>query len=124
MPRGDGFAPSDAAVRAASGAAETMWWWEEDDAAAGGGSWRTRLERCDAATGSLVAVPADDARARPWTPWRSVCDASEAPYFRWFAGANTNACFNAVDAPVLRGAADDCARSRACPRRSARTRRA
>jgi acyl-coenzyme A synthetase/AMP-(fatty) acid ligase/acyl-CoA thioesterase FadM len=109
MPRGDGFAPSDAAVRAASGAAETVWWWEEDDAAAGGGSWRTRLERCDAATGSLVAVPADDARARPWTPWRSVCDASEAPYFRWFAGANTNACFNAVDAPVLRGRGDDCA---------------
>jgi len=37
----------------------------------------------------------------PWTPWRALVDASEAPYFRWFHGARTNACFNAVDRHLL-----------------------
>lgn len=36
-------------------------------------------------------------------PWVSSFDDSEAPFFRWFKGGLTNACFNEVDAHVLRG---------------------
>ena len=44
-----------------------------------------------------------------WTPWTTLLDASEAPYFRWFHGAKTNACFNAVDRHLLDGRGDDVA---------------
>ena len=51
-----------------------------------------RVVSCDRPGSSL---------AEKWTsvsPWR------EAPYFRWFQGARTNACFNAVDRHLLAGA--------------------
>ena len=41
-----------------------------------------------------------------WTPWSSVLDRSAAPYYRWFTGGQTNACFNLVDRHLLQGRAD------------------
>ncbi|GAB5415877.1 MAG: propionyl-CoA synthase subunit Pcs [Congregibacter sp.] len=38
-----------------------------------------------------------------WTPWRVAFDDSDAPFYRWFDGAQTNACFNEVDRHVLGG---------------------
>ena len=35
--------------------------------------------------------------------WDQVLDDSDAPHYRWFAGAQTNACYNAVDRHVESG---------------------
>ena len=41
---------------------------------------------------------AEQARLIDWqTPFGAVCDASEPPFVRWFAGGTTNLCHNAVD---------------------------
>ena len=67
-------------------------WLTWDDAAQGWSGF-------DAATGAPVtgAMPAD------WTPWTRAFDDAEAPFYRWFAGGRTNACFNEVDRHVLAG---------------------
>lgn len=49
-----------------------------------------------------AALSAEDLDA-DWRPWRIALDDSDAPFFRWFAGAETNACFNEVDRHVLAG---------------------
>jgi acrylyl-CoA reductase (NADPH)/3-hydroxypropionyl-CoA dehydratase/3-hydroxypropionyl-CoA synthetase len=41
-----------------------------------------------------------------WRPWTAGLDASDAPFYRWFVGAQTNACFNEVDRHVLAGRGD------------------
>ncbi|MDA0892910.1 MAG: AMP-binding protein, partial [Proteobacteria bacterium] len=46
-------------------------------------------------------VSADD-----WTPWQQVLDRSAAPYYKWFTGGQTNACFNLVDRHLLLGRAE------------------
>lgn len=53
----------------------------------------------DARTGAAVVAdrPAD------WTPWERGFDDSDAPFYRWFTGGLTNACFNEVDRHVLTG---------------------
>ena len=126
MASGDGLAPHKGAMDTAARAAETMWWWDQSpvgtDRATNGaaptkkskkysggadGTWRTRDELVQAGSGTKAPTPAKD-RAR-WTPWDQLIDTSEAPYFRWFAGAKTNAGFNAVDRHVLDGRGDDCA---------------
>ncbi len=38
-----------------------------------------------------------------WRPWSRAFDDGDAPFYRWFAGALTNACFNEVDRHVLAG---------------------
>ncbi|NBD96498.1 MAG: AMP-binding protein [Gammaproteobacteria bacterium] len=48
------------------------------------------------------ALP-NDARSRDWQPWERAFDDREAPFYRWFQGAKTNACFNEVDRHVLAG---------------------
>lgn len=55
-----------------------------------------RWEGLDAATGAPVTVdyPAD------YQPWQQAFDDSEAPFYRWFSGGLTNACFNEVDRHV------------------------
>ncbi len=59
------------------------------------GTWRG----WDARSGEPVtpALPAD------WRPWQQALDDSEAPFYRWFGGALTNACFNEVDRHVAAG---------------------
>jgi len=54
------------------------------------GSWQRLTGKSD--------VPADD-----WRPWQQGLDDRAAPYYRWFVGAETNACFNEVDRHVLAG---------------------
>ena len=38
-----------------------------------------------------------------WRPWANEFDDRDAPFYRWFAGAQTNASFNEVDRHVLAG---------------------
>jgi acrylyl-CoA reductase (NADPH)/3-hydroxypropionyl-CoA dehydratase/3-hydroxypropionyl-CoA synthetase len=38
-----------------------------------------------------------------FTPWQKGLVETDAPYYRWFQGACTNACFNEVDRHVLEG---------------------
>ncbi|MBF0248078.1 MAG: propionyl-CoA synthetase [Alphaproteobacteria bacterium] len=42
-------------------------------------------------------------------PWDKVLDASNPPFYRWFAGAECNTCHNAVDRHVDRGRGDQAA---------------
>ncbi len=53
----------------------------------------------DAATGARIRVPYDTTHR----PWARGFDDDDAPFYRWFAGALTNACFNEVDRHVLAG---------------------
>jgi acrylyl-CoA reductase (NADPH)/3-hydroxypropionyl-CoA dehydratase/3-hydroxypropionyl-CoA synthetase len=57
----------------------------------------------DAASLDAVTVTRDPA----WRPWARAFDDSEAPFYRWFAGARTNAGFNEVDRHVLAGHGDE-----------------
>ncbi|GAB4190365.1 MAG: propionyl-CoA synthetase [Thalassobaculales bacterium] len=53
---------------------------------------------------------AEAAAAVDWTkPWDRVLDASRPPFFRWFAGAETNTCWNAVDRHVAAGRGEQAA---------------
>ena len=62
-----------------------------------------RWEGFDAETGAPVDSPR---KAADWTPWETAFDDSDAPFYRWFVGAHTNACFNEVDRHVLSGRGD------------------
>ena len=42
-------------------------------------------------------------------PWQRAFDDRDAPHFKWFSGARTNACFNEVDRHVLAGFGHECA---------------
>ncbi|HYL22155.1 MAG TPA: propionyl-CoA synthetase [Gemmatimonadales bacterium] len=42
-------------------------------------------------------------------PWDTVLDASHAPLYRWFSGAELNTCYNAIDYHVAHGRADQAA---------------
>jgi len=49
----------------------------------------------------------DAAQAITWTKkWDKVLDDSNAPFYRWYVGAEMNTCFNAVDRHALYGRAD------------------
>ncbi|WP_421999722.1 propionyl-CoA synthetase [Reyranella sp.] len=47
---------------------------------------------------------AEQAAAIDWNrPWDKVLEASNPPFYRWFAGAELNTCYNALDRHVERG---------------------
>ena len=53
---------------------------------------------------------AEQAEAIDWTRrWDKVLDPSRAPFYRWYAGGELNACYNALDRHVERGRADQMA---------------
>jgi propionyl-CoA synthetase len=53
---------------------------------------------------------AEQANAIDWTRrWDKVLDTSKAPFYRWFAGAELNTCYNALDRHVERGRAEQTA---------------
>ncbi|MEE4359916.1 MAG: AMP-binding protein [Pseudomonadales bacterium] len=54
----------------------------------------------DAGTGEDVDASLRDSA---WRPWSTGFDDRDAPFFRWYVGARTNACFNEVDRHVLAG---------------------
>ncbi len=66
-----------------------------------GGAWRG----WDARNGAPVTADLPAA----WRPWRRAFDDSEAPFYRWFDGALTNACFNEIDRHVLAGHGEEIA---------------
>mmetsp|Transcript_104786 Transcript_104786/g.337870 ORF Transcript_104786/g.337870 Transcript_104786/m.337870 type:complete len:790 (-) Transcript_104786:233-2602(-) len=78
-------------------AARNIFWYHSEQkawlrAADSNGAWRGwRLD------------PVEAASASNWTPWSSVLDDSDPPFYRWFAGGLTNAAFNEVDQHVLEG---------------------
>jgi acrylyl-CoA reductase (NADPH)/3-hydroxypropionyl-CoA dehydratase/3-hydroxypropionyl-CoA synthetase len=41
-----------------------------------------------------------------YRPWRTAFNDTDAPFYRWFSGGLTNACFNEVDRHVLAGKGD------------------
>lgn len=50
---------------------------------------------------------AEAAREIDWVkPWDKVLDASNPPFYRWFAGAECNTCYNALDRHVEGGRGD------------------
>jgi acrylyl-CoA reductase (NADPH)/3-hydroxypropionyl-CoA dehydratase/3-hydroxypropionyl-CoA synthetase len=79
-------------------AARTLHWYDATTHAwltrTGDGTWHG----VDATTGA----PVHHADADYW-PWRDAFDDRTPPFYRWFVGARTNACFNEVDRHVLAG---------------------
>ena len=65
--------------------------------------------RLDAASGewqgfdARTLQPVRPALPAGYRPWHTALDSSEAPFYRWFGGALTNACFNEIDRHVLDG---------------------
>lgn len=59
----------------------------------------------DARTGAPVEVPYGPEHQ----PWDRAFDGDTPPFYRWFAGGRTNACFNEVDRHVLMGHGDETA---------------
>jgi propionyl-CoA synthetase len=53
---------------------------------------------------------AEQAAAIDFTrPWDKVLDSSQPPFYRWFAGAELNTCYNALDRHVQRGRGEQAA---------------
>ena len=80
-------------------AAKTLHWFD-------GGRWVQRT-----ADGRWVGFSTEtgggiDGPDASWAPWTSAFDDRDAPFYRWFVGAKTNACFNEVDRHVLAGRGD------------------
>jgi acrylyl-CoA reductase (NADPH)/3-hydroxypropionyl-CoA dehydratase/3-hydroxypropionyl-CoA synthetase len=44
-----------------------------------------------------------------YEPWKKAFDDSDPPFYRWFSGGLTNACYNEVDRHVLSGYGDEVA---------------
>lgn len=71
---------------------------------------RDRWVRRDPDTGSWQGFAAKTGECKEfsdldddWRPWQAALDDSDAPFYRWFPGGLTNACFNEVDRHVLNG---------------------
>ena len=77
-------------------AARELHWYDGRDwvTLTSGGSW----EGLGIAPDGAAPAHADD-----WRPWEQAFDDRDAPFYRWFTGGRTNACFNEVDRHVLGG---------------------
>ena len=81
-------------------AAASLHWFDD-------GSWLSRPTNdapwrgFAADTGQPTEGPGAD-----WQPWQQAFDDRDAPFYRWFVGAKTNACFNEIDRHVLGGRGD------------------
>lgn len=69
------------------------------------GAWLNRDPRSGAWSSLDAAAggPGDELPAEDWRPWSKAFDDSDAPFYRWFVGGVTNACFNELDRHVLLG---------------------
>jgi acrylyl-CoA reductase (NADPH)/3-hydroxypropionyl-CoA dehydratase/3-hydroxypropionyl-CoA synthetase len=88
-------------------AAETLHWFVPE-----AGAWVSKSGDADgdwtgwrADTGEPVSLHLGAA----FQPWKTAFDASDPPFWRWFVGGRTNACFNEVDRHVLAGHGDETA---------------
>ena len=81
-------------------AASELHWWDGD-----AGAWVTRSPD----DGQWAGFDARSGEAQPserpesWRPWTWAFDDTEAPFYRWFDGAETNAAFNELDRHLLEG---------------------
>jgi acrylyl-CoA reductase (NADPH)/3-hydroxypropionyl-CoA dehydratase/3-hydroxypropionyl-CoA synthetase len=68
-------------------------------------AWITWDERRKCWTGFAAAdgQPVEALRPAGQMPWRRAFDGDDPPFYRWFDGGRTNACFNEVDRHVLAG---------------------
>ena len=74
------------------------------------GAWVSRSEQgvwtgWNAQTGE----PVTQMLGEVFRPWTTAFDASDPPFWRWFSGGRTNACFNEVDRHVLAGQGEETA---------------
>jgi acrylyl-CoA reductase (NADPH) / 3-hydroxypropionyl-CoA dehydratase / 3-hydroxypropionyl-CoA synthetase len=59
----------------------------------------------DAHSGQVVSINYDGKHL----PWQRTFDGDDPPFYRWYTGGMTNACFNEVDRHVLMGYGDEIA---------------
>ncbi len=88
-------------------AASTLHWF---DASTGSdGAWLTRDDVSGQWTGwdARTLEPVTAAHSNDWRPWNRALNDDEAPFYRWFSGARTNAAFNEIDRHVLAGFGDE-----------------
>lgn len=83
-------------------AAKAIHWFHPEDR-----SWLSQGENGEW-QGWATGTCAESSKAC-WEPWAQALDESEAPFYRWFVGAFTNAAFNEVDRHVLAGHGDEVA---------------
>lgn len=99
-------------------AASTLYWYLEQGEE--GGWYRYHSEKESMAgfknsSGSWSSsIPTPSSPISKWRPWNKTLETAEAPYFQWFLGGRTNACFNAVDKHLLEGRGADIAFT-SCP---------
>ncbi|NJM09212.1 AMP-binding protein, partial [Candidatus Gracilibacteria bacterium] len=67
----------------------------------GAATWRG----IDARSGQTIDLP----YAAEHLPWQRTFEGDDPPFYRWFVGGQTNACFNEVDRHVLMGFGDEVA---------------
>lgn len=75
---------------------------------------RDRLTDYNSAYAHSLSEPeafwAEAADGIDWVePWESVLDESNTPFYRWFAGARLNTCYNALDRHVKNGRGEQAA---------------
>ena len=92
-------------------AARTIHWYAEDTSASGSGMWVIEREGKGWIGWSVSGKGAEIVElvapfVAKWRPWRTTLDKSDAPFFKWFAGGQTNAAFNEVDRHILSGHGD------------------
>lgn len=75
------------------------------------GAWIAWDETAKRWAGWDVATlaPVSPARDKSFEPWMRAFNPDEPPFWRWFEGGQTNACFNEVDRHVLAGHGDETA---------------
>ena len=73
------------------------------------GAWLSRVDGRWQGWDAVTAAPVAADLPAGFAPWTTEFDASDAPFFRWFAGGRTNACFAEVDRHVLAGHGDEAA---------------
>lgn len=85
-------------------APRNMWWHHPSSNA-----WLRRSEAGASWSGWSAEQAERIEDAGTWTPWEKVLDDSDKPFYKWFAGAQTNAAFTEVDVHVLEGRGDQLA---------------
>jgi acrylyl-CoA reductase (NADPH)/3-hydroxypropionyl-CoA dehydratase/3-hydroxypropionyl-CoA synthetase len=89
-------------------ASREIHWFEP--AAGPRGAWiRLDDDGCWRGFDAVTGTPVEPRLPAGYQPWQVALDDSEAPFFRWFSGALTNACFNEVDRHVLAGHGEEAA---------------
>ena len=73
------------------------------------GAWLSFADGRWSGWDAVTAAPVVADLSPDFVPWTTAFDASDPPFFKWFAGGRTNACFAEVDRHVLAGHGDEAA---------------